>query len=176
MIGGAPLIANTVFELTPSHQGLLFGFTPLGYMVGNFLSGRYSVAVGMNRMILIGAILTLGFLVASLGLAVWDLHNEVSFYTFFFFMGVGNGLTLPNASAGLMSVRPHLAGTASGIGGVLMTGGGAVIAALTGATLGGGNPVVILLIWMVLSSLIAAALALWVIWVARRAGPLEVEV
>ena len=29
------------------------------------------------------------------------------------FVGLGNGLTIPNATAGMLSVRPHLAGTAS---------------------------------------------------------------
>ncbi|MEL7117034.1 MAG: primosomal protein N' [Pseudomonadota bacterium] len=31
-------------------------------------------------------------------------------------LGLGNGLIMPNAQAGLLSVRPHLAGTASGLG------------------------------------------------------------
>ncbi len=34
-------------------------------------------------------------------------------------MGLGNGMVLPNANAGMMSVRPELAGTASGLGGAL---------------------------------------------------------
>ena len=37
---------------------------------------------------------------------------------------IGNGITMPNATAGMMSVRPYLAGTASGLGGSLMIGVG----------------------------------------------------
>jgi len=32
-------------------------------------------------------------------------------------VGFGNGMTIPNATSGMLSVRPHLAGTASGLGG-----------------------------------------------------------
>ncbi|MEL7117033.1 MAG: Bcr/CflA family drug resistance efflux transporter, partial [Pseudomonadota bacterium] len=35
----------------------------------------------------------------------------------------------------LLSVRPHLAGTASGLGGAIMIGGGAALSALAGALL-----------------------------------------
>ena len=39
-------------------------------------------------------------------------------------------MTMPNAVAGSMSVRPQLAGTASGLGGAIMIGGGAALSAL----------------------------------------------
>ncbi|MBC6408218.1 MAG: Bcr/CflA family drug resistance efflux transporter, partial [Rhodobacteraceae bacterium] len=48
---------------------------------------------------------------------------------------LGNGLSIPNATAGMLSVRPHLAGTASGLGGAIMLGGGAGLSALAGALL-----------------------------------------
>jgi hypothetical protein len=51
------------------------------------------------------------------------------------FVGLGNGMVLPNATSGMLSVRPHLAGTASGLGGAIMLGGGAALSALAGALL-----------------------------------------
>jgi DHA1 family bicyclomycin/chloramphenicol resistance-like MFS transporter len=51
------------------------------------------------------------------------------------FVGLGNGITLPSANAGIVSVRPHLAGSASGLGGAMMIGGGAALSALAGAIL-----------------------------------------
>jgi DHA1 family bicyclomycin/chloramphenicol resistance-like MFS transporter len=50
-------------------------------------------------------------------------------------IGFGNGMTIPNATAGFLSVRPRLAGTASGLGGSIMIGGGAALSALAGALL-----------------------------------------
>ena len=38
-------------------------------------------------------------------------------------VGIGNGMVLPNATSGMLSVRPHLAGTASGLGGAITIGG-----------------------------------------------------
>jgi DHA1 family bicyclomycin/chloramphenicol resistance-like MFS transporter len=55
------------------------------------------------------------------------------------FVGIGNGMTIPNATSGMLSVRPHLAGTASGLGGTMMIGGGAALSALAGVLLTPGS-------------------------------------
>jgi DHA1 family bicyclomycin/chloramphenicol resistance-like MFS transporter len=64
-------------------------------------------------------------------------------------------------------VRPHLAGSASGLGGALMIGGGAALSVLAGALLGpttGAWP----LLWLMLAcSLASIVTTLWVIRVAR---------
>jgi DHA1 family bicyclomycin/chloramphenicol resistance-like MFS transporter len=44
-------------------------------------------------------------------------------------------MVIPNATAGSLSVRPHLAGTASGLGGAIMIGGGAALSAIAGSLL-----------------------------------------
>jgi MFS transporter, DHA1 family, multidrug resistance protein len=62
----------------------------------------------------------------------------VVFFGLTVFMGMGNGICLPNANAGMLSVRPELAGTASGLGGAILIGGGAALAALAGVLLGPG--------------------------------------
>ena len=43
---------------------------------------------------------------------------------------------MPNAAAGMMSVRPKLAGTASGLGGSILIAGGAALSALATTMLG----------------------------------------
>jgi transcriptional regulator with XRE-family HTH domain len=68
------------------------------------------------------------------------------------FVGLGNGMVLPNATSGMLSVRPHLAGTASGLGGAIMVGGGAALSALAGIMLTGGNGAYPL-IWIMLVDL-----------------------
>ena len=54
----------------------------------------------------------------------------------------GNGLTMPGSMSGAMSVRPDLAGSASGLMGALIVAGGAVLPAPAGAVLpqAGGAP------------------------------------
>ena len=50
------------------------------------------------------------------------MRTPLSFFGSILFVGLGNGLLLPSANAGIVSVRPHLAGSASGLGGALMIG------------------------------------------------------
>ena len=50
-------------------------------------------------------------------------------------LGLGNGMVIPNGIAGSLGVRPHLAGTASGLGGALMVGGGALLSGYAGTNL-----------------------------------------
>jgi DHA1 family bicyclomycin/chloramphenicol resistance-like MFS transporter len=86
-------------------------------------------------------------------------------------MGVGNGMVLPNAQSGMMSVRPHLAGSASGIGGTIITAGGALIAVGTGAILVPGTGALPILFIMLMSSLLSI---MTITYVAKRAKGLNV--
>jgi DHA1 family bicyclomycin/chloramphenicol resistance-like MFS transporter len=52
------------------------------------------------------------------------------------FIGVANGLVLPSGIAGAVSVRPDLAGAASGLSGSFQIGFGALVAPIVGAALG----------------------------------------
>ena len=79
-------------------------------------------------------------------------------------MGLGNGMVLPSATAGMMGVRPELAGTASGLGGAMAVAGGAGLAALAGRFLVPGAGATPLLCIMALS----AAASLGAIIVVRR--------
>jgi len=169
-LGGAPYVGDKVFGLSSTHVGALFALTAIGYAAGNFLAGRYSVRVGMNQMILIGCIVTsLGLtLLAVLTLA--GLSGPVVFFGLTIFMGLGNGICLPNANAGILSVRPELAGTASGLGGAILIGGGAALAALAGVLLGPGSSEMPLILLMLASSAASVVAILFVMHRARQIG------
>ncbi len=131
-LGGVPIIGTDHFGLSPSQLGMCFGLTALGYMLGNFISGRWSRRFGVNRMVLYGSAVMLccpvvGFLALAL-----DISHPLGFFSATSIIGISNGMILPNATAGMLSVRLHLAGTASGIGGALTIGGGAGVSALAG--------------------------------------------
>ncbi len=169
-LGGAPFVGTQVFGLSPSTLGFFFGAPALGYMVGNFLSGRYSIRFGVNRMVLTGAILSTSGASLSLLLFLVGLGNVATFFGFMTFVGLGNGMVLPNATAGMLSVRPHLSGTASGLGGAIMIGGGALLSALAGILLVPGSGPFPLLWIMFIVSVLAIVSILWVIARARRLG------
>jgi MFS transporter, DHA1 family, multidrug resistance protein len=169
-LGGAPFVGSEIYGLSPTRLGLYFGITALGYILGNFLSGRYSVRVGVNPMILAGTIVTTAGLSMLALLMAADLAPAWAFFGFFSFVGIGNGMVLPNATAGMLSVRPHLAGTASGLGGAIMIGGGAALAGLAGALLGPGATAWPLLAIMLTSSWLSILAILFVIRRARQVG------
>lgn len=135
LLGGASFVAGSVFNLSPFWSGVGLGAPAIGYAAGNFLSGRYSVQYGINRMALYGTIVTLTGMGASLLLSLSGFHHPLFFFGFCTLLGLGNGMSMPNATAGLLSVRPRLAGTASGLGGAIMVGGGAALSQLAGGLL-----------------------------------------
>ena len=174
-LGGAPFVATVVLGLNPASLGMYFAFISAGYMLGNFLSGRFSARVGLNNMMLAGsAVSTFGMLV-TLALFLAGLQHPISFFGTMALVGVGNGMTLPNANAGIVSVRPHLAGSASGLGGAVMIGGGSALSAIAGTLLTPESGAYPLIYMMLGSSALAVVTALYVIHVARKAGELGAE-
>jgi len=154
-LGGAPCVAETLFGLTPASSGMYFALVSIGYMFGNFLSGRFSQSIGFNQMMIYGATTSIVGVIISLGLFSSGIIHPLSLYLPMLIVAVGNGLTLPNANAGIVSVRPQLAGSASGLGGAVNIAGGAGIAAITGAMMSDGTGIWPLLGMMGLSSLLA---------------------
>ena len=169
-VGGAPFVGSEVFDLSPAELGVYFGAPAVGYFAGNFVSGRFSVSVGIDRMILWGSLLTAAGLAVSVGLSLSGTHSAVLFFGLMTFVGLGNGMVLPNANAGMLSVRPHLAGTASGLGGAFMIGGGAALAAWAGSLLTPERGEMPLLYLMLASSLMSVGAIAYVIRRARRLG------
>ena len=172
-LGGGPFVATAIYGLSPSAYGFYFGVLSAGYIIGNFISGRFSSRVGVNRMMLIGGVVgTLGVL-GSTSTYFYAPLSAAALFGPMLFVGMGNGITLPNANAGIVSVRPHLAGTASGLGGALQIGGGAALAALAGALLSDESGAFPLLAVMLLSCMASAFATLYVMYVARTAGALR---
>ena len=169
-LGGAPFVGTEIYGLDPAVLGVYFGAPALGYFLGNFVSGRFSVRMGVNRMVLVGCVVcTVGVVASLLTIAVGASSAE-TFFGLMTTVGLGNGMVLPNATAGSLSVRPHLAATASGLGGATMLGGGAALSALAGALLSVETGAWPLLILMLITSVLGIAAILLVIWRERQLG------
>ncbi len=168
LLGGASYVAGTVYGLSPLWAGVALGSPAIGYASGNFLSGRYSVQVGVNRMALTGTLVTTAGMILSIVLTLGGLSHPLVFFGCCTFLGLGNGLLMPNAIAGSLSVRPRLAGTASGLSGAIMVGGGAALSALAGVVLTGGSTTMPLQIIMAVTSALSAVAICYVILRERR--------
>lgn len=173
-LGGASFVASDVFGLSSLWTGIGFGAPAIGYIIGNFLSGRYSMRVGINLMILAGTIITAAGMAVSVVISAFVIDHPLIFFLFASFVGLGNGLTVPNAAAGMLSVRPQLAGTASGLGNAIMVGGGAALSLLAGFVLTLGSTSVPLQILMASTSTFGIASIYYVIrrenLIARRSA------
>jgi DHA1 family bicyclomycin/chloramphenicol resistance-like MFS transporter len=162
-VGGGPFVATEILGLSPSGYGIYFGIVSCGYIVGNFLSGRLSRQIGINRMMLTGNLVATGGIVLSLLLFLSGLNHPMSLFGPAAFIGLGNGMTLPNANAGIVSARPELAGSASGLGGALQIGSGAALSVLASVLLSPESGPYPLIIVMAASSFAAVLSTLYVI-------------
>lgn len=161
-LGGAALVGETVFDLTPAELGFGMGSTSAGFMLGTYLTSRFAPRFGMMRFLFWGRwISTLGPLAAIALLAV-GLFSPFTVVAGAVAVGLGNGLTVPSANAGVLSVAPHLAGGASGLSGALSVLGGALAASLTGALAGGPMGAYVLLAIMALCSGLGLVSVFWV--------------
>ncbi|MDA9308731.1 multidrug effflux MFS transporter [Amylibacter sp.] len=161
-LGGGPFVGSIVYNLSPEMLGLYFGAPAIGYFFGNFLSGRFTIRFGIDAMILWGLWIIFSGLSLSMICSYIGYGTVETFFGFMIFVGLGNGLTIPNATAGMLSVRPHLAGTASGLGGAMMIAIGAALSTLAGAFLVPGSNEMPLLMLMWFSSLSGVAVIIYV--------------
>ncbi|WP_293574172.1 multidrug effflux MFS transporter [Phaeobacter sp.] len=164
-ITGAPMVATAWFDLNTAQVGLGIGIITGGFVVGNYVSARLVRRLPLLTLILAGRVSSL--LGPLLGLAAFGLGlgNVAVFFASAVLVGFGNGLTVANASAGLMSIRPELAGSASGLSGALGVAIGALLTSATGSLVTESNAPFAVLGLIVLCSVIALAGALYVRWV-----------
>jgi DHA1 family bicyclomycin/chloramphenicol resistance-like MFS transporter len=166
-LGGTPYVAERILGLQPSTYGLWFAVIPLGYATGNFLAGRFTERFGVARMILAGSLLALlGVLLLPLLFA--SFAGPAALFLPMTITTLGNGLALPSSVAGAISVRPEIAGTASGLSGAAQIAAGAIMSAAGGAALAIGNSPMPMFVLMAVAALLALATAVGIYRRNRR--------
>ncbi|ANV23014.1 multidrug effflux MFS transporter [Agrobacterium pusense] len=154
-LGSAPFVGSVLYGLSPAMLGLQFFFMASGYMLGNFISGRYASEIGITRMMLSGNVIGIAGIITAIALISVGAESAYAFFVPLSLIGVGNGVTLPSANAGMVSVQPHLAGSASGLGGAMTIGGGAVLSVLASSVLSKEDGTWPLLLVMLATGLVA---------------------
>ena len=116
-VAGAPYYMLDILDRPATEYGLWFIIVSVGFMVGNFFAARLTARVGLDRMVLLGSCLgLLGTLLAA-GLMIGVSWAPAFLFCPMMLGAFANGLAIPNAQAGAISVDPVLAGTASGLSG-----------------------------------------------------------
>ena len=167
-IGGAPFVGVEIFHISEAALGMGIGAPAIGYFFGNFLSARLSLRVGMNKMCLIGTLFTTTGIALCALFTVTGHINAFWFFALLIPLGFGNGLTIPNAVTGSMSVRPNLTGTAAGLGGAMMIGGGGALSAAAGSVMSHEHGILPLMSIMLGVSCVSILSILWVMLRERR--------
>ena len=157
-LGGGPFVGSVVFGMSPKWLGIFFGAPAVGYFAGNWYTGRNAQRLGVNRLILVGAIAVSSGTALMLAVFWLGFGSPSTFFGLMTIIGLGNGMVIPNATAGMLSVRPHLAGTASGLGGAIMIGGGACLASLAVFLLKpetGAYPLILIMMFTSMAAVVA---------------------
>jgi DHA1 family bicyclomycin/chloramphenicol resistance-like MFS transporter len=150
-LGGGPHVVVTMLERTSAEYGLWFFIPSVGFMSGNFAVSRLTARLGVDALIwwgiaftIVGCLLNVLVYVALPG---WEM---ATIFLPQIIIGFGNGLLLPTSIAGAVSIRPQVAGTASGVTGFIQMSVGAVAAQLGGhvvAQAAGATPMLLLMLF-----------------------------
>ncbi|HUG63197.1 MAG TPA: multidrug effflux MFS transporter [Methylomirabilota bacterium] len=175
-LGGAPYVTAEIMDAGPVEYGLYFILVSVGYMIGNFLTGRFAARIGVPVMINVGNMVQLVAVGSMAAAFAAGYIHPLSLFGPMFLVGLGNGVSLPSAIAGSVSIRPDLAGAASGLGGSMQVGVGAIASSLAGAllvTLWPGT------VWSMVALMVVASLAGVAcgvaVWIGARGDPAAIR-
>lgn len=160
-IAGVPLVASAFFEMSPGVLGVYMGSITGGFFCGSFAAARLSKRIAPLRMMITGRGLACIGLSAGLFLFSIGVVHEFALFGATIFVGIGNGLTMPAANVGVMSVRADLAGTASGLSGAMTVAVGAVLTWMAGSLVTADAGATTLLTLMLSVSLLSLLSAVW---------------
>ncbi|MBT9487581.1 MAG: Bcr/CflA family efflux MFS transporter [Rubrivivax sp.] len=161
-VTGVPYVATAVWGLSPAEVGIGVGSITGGFVVGAATSARLAHRLGMGVLMLAGRAVALAAIALALVVFAAGVSHPLALFGLTIFVGLGNGLTLPSANAGALSVRPALAGTAAGLSGALSMALGAVLSTLTAVVVERAptaGALLVIIMGCVLLSLVAALVA-----------------
>jgi len=132
-VGAGPHVVITMMKHSSAEYGLWFLPFAGGFVVGNMITSRLSMRYGVDRMLWWGNVIEV--VSAVLGVALVPFVDTLGLVAIILpssLIAIGNGILLPNAIAGAVSIRPQAAGTASGVLGCTQMLLGAAMAQLAG--------------------------------------------
>jgi DHA1 family bicyclomycin/chloramphenicol resistance-like MFS transporter len=167
-LGAAPHVVVGMLGRSSAEYGVWFFLPSIGFMAGNFAVSRLSGRFTIDAMIWWGIVLTI--IGCVLNIVVYRAFPGWDMATIFLpqiVIGFGNGLLLPPSIAGAVSIRPQVAGTASGMTGFIQMAIGALAAQLSGHVIGQASDAMPML-WLMLAFGVALAAAFLALVRPRR--------
>ncbi|MGE7472601.1 multidrug effflux MFS transporter [Bosea sp. NPDC003192] len=156
-IAAAPFIVVETMGRGSDTYGAYFILNAFGYMVGNFAMSRLVLRHGTAKMAWIGLLISFAATSVAFAISLTPWWTPLTLFLPLAINAIGNGLTLPGATAAALSARPELAGSAAGLAGAIQLGSGALAAALISSLVAHWPPALMAMMWLML---VVALLAL----------------
>ena len=156
-LSGAPLVADKVLHLPPSHLGFYMGSITGAFLVGSFISNRLAKHTASTKLVLAGRMISVFGLSLGLIIVMFGNVSSLSIFGSTLFIGLGNGMSLPSCYVGVMNVRSDLAGSAAGLSGAMGVAAGAILATMMGAILTENNAAFGFLSFLLVAKIISLA-------------------
>jgi len=148
-LGGGPHVIITLMQRSSAEYGVWFAAASIGYMAGNFAASRLSMLYGIDRLIWWGIAFEAIGVAMAVALAPLLHWGPVILFLPQSIISFGNGLLLPGAISGAVSIRPQAAGTAAGITGFTQMAIAAAVTQYSGTLMAGSDSAMPLALLMV---------------------------
>ena len=146
--------------VSPLEFGFWLSFTGLGYFVGNILNKHYAAVFGIEKLIVIGCLLSLISYLSILFMHLNVFSNPLYIALPIIVFGLGNGFTVANCIIGAVSSTGGNSGTATGVAGAMQMSSGGIVGTIV-ISLGGDESFLVCLIFVNLLCAIACLLSFY---------------
>ncbi|MDK4713482.1 MFS transporter [Rhizobium sp. CNPSo 4039] len=167
-LGGAPLTIGDALGGSSAKLGFYMGLVPAGFILGSYLAGRHGARIPLGTILIIARLLTCVGLSIGLALSLSGMVEVLALFGPCIFIGIGNGLTMPAANSGAMSVRSDIVGTAAGLAAAMRIAGGALIGSIGGLFIARLPTIHVLFALMLASAVLALVAAVWAALIEKR--------
>jgi MFS transporter, DHA1 family, multidrug resistance protein len=131
-LAAAPYVMITVLQRPPSEYGLMFILVSASFMAGNFTAARLTRRLGLEWMIVAGSTGTVVGCCLMLLAVPLTWTTPWAIFVPMMVVALTQGISMPNSLAAVVSIKPEIAGAASGLAGFIQMG----IAAVAAQTIG----------------------------------------
>ena len=142
----------------PLEFGFWLSFTGVGYFVGNLLNKQYVAILGINKLIIIGTLLSLISYVSIFFMNLNGFFNPLYISIPIIVFGLGNGFTVANCIVGGVTATGNRSGTATGTAGAMQMSSGGIFGTII-ISLGGDKSFLVCLIFVNILCAIACLLS-----------------
>lgn len=116
MATSASLLMTDYLHRPASEYGFYFMMFPIGYWTGTVISTRLSGRVPIETVVLASSVLLVLTVAGQAAIVIAGVLTPLAIFIPGLLVTLSQGIALPNAQAGAISIAGDLAGTAAGIG------------------------------------------------------------